>query len=209
MREHPQLTVWVSEVGRRHLVEPSRLEASARRLYGDAFDDLFGPLEPVPAERIAIAQGDVLGWEASPAPGHASHHVLYQRGGVLLAGDAVGVRRAHGEPVLPFCPPPDIDIEAWHATIDQIEARAPAALALTHFGVIEDVKAHLRIFRSELDRWTELVVDGADEQQFVAATSPVGPGSEVYDEVSPLRLSWLGLRRYVATRSDAGEPRVA
>src|ERR1043166_2667443 len=81
VRQHPGLTVWVSESGHPHLVDPSRLERSARRLYGDMFDPLWGELLPVPEENTRIATGDVLGWEAFPTPGHASHHVSYDRDG--------------------------------------------------------------------------------------------------------------------------------
>src|SRR5262249_26469918 len=80
-RRHPGLTVWVSEIGRPHLVDPSRLERSARRLYGDLFDPLWGELLPVPEASTRIASGDVLGWEAFPTQGHASHHVSYFRDG--------------------------------------------------------------------------------------------------------------------------------
>ncbi len=144
VREHPQLTVWVSEVGAPHLAEPSRLEASARRLYGESFDTLWGELAPVPNENIRIASGDVLGWESFPTPGHASHHVCYLRDGTLFAGDACGVRVQPSEYVLPVAPPPDIDVEAWHASIDEIERRDPDRLAPTHFGVATDVAQHLR-----------------------------------------------------------------
>ena len=92
VRGNPSLTVWVSDVGAPHLVDPSRLERSARRLYGDLFDPLWGELAPVPEANVRIATGDVLGWEAFPTVGHASHHVSYLRDGTLLAGDACGVR---------------------------------------------------------------------------------------------------------------------
>ena len=101
VREHPGLTVWVSEVGAPHLVDPSRLERSARRLYGDAFDTLWGELAPVPEANIRLADGDVLGWEAFPTPGHASHHVCYLRDGTLLAGDAAGFACSRRDYVLP------------------------------------------------------------------------------------------------------------
>src|SRR5437867_2727045 len=87
VREHPGLTVWVSEIGAPHLIEPSRLERSARRLYGELFDPLWGELVPVPEQNVRIAAGDVLGWESFPTRGHANHHVSYLRHGTLLAGD--------------------------------------------------------------------------------------------------------------------------
>ena len=88
VHENPKLTVWVSPIGAPHLVDPSRLEASARRLFGATFDTLWGPLTPVPEHNVRLAEGDVLGWEAFPTPGHASHHVSYFRDGTLLAGRA-------------------------------------------------------------------------------------------------------------------------
>jgi glyoxylase-like metal-dependent hydrolase (beta-lactamase superfamily II) len=202
VREHPALTVWVSELGARHLVDPSRLEASARRLYGAAFDQLWGELAPVPAERIRIAAGHVLGWEAFPAPGHASHHVCYFRDGVLLAGDACGVRPQPSSFVLPVAPPPDIDVEAWHRTIDEIERREPRELALIHFGVATDAADHLHRLRAELDAWAAFVGEGADEQEFIAfARERIGEDADHYDTVASFAQSWQGLRRYWEKRA--------
>jgi len=201
VREHPGLTVWVSPVGAPHLVDPSRLEASARRLYGDAFDPLWGELAAVPEANIRLAEGNVLGWNAFPAPGHASHHVCYLRDGTLLAGDACGVRLQPAEHVLPVAPPPDVDVEAWHATIDEIRRRAPHRLALTHFGVATDVSEHLERLGAELDRWAGIVRDGAELETFLAeARVPAGPDAEVYDAIAPYDQSWQGLSRYWAKR---------
>src|SRR3954447_14889046 len=118
VREHPRLRVHVSAVGAPHLVDPSRLEASARRLYGDAFDELWGELAPVPEANVDIVGEQVLGLDCFPTPGHASHHVCYGApDGTVYAGDTVGVRIYPGGAVLPVCPPPDIDVEAWDSTI--------------------------------------------------------------------------------------------
>ena len=204
VREHPELTVWVSEIGAPHLVDPSRLEASARRLYGESFDSLWGELAPVPKANIRIASGDVLGWDAFPTPGHASHHVCYLRDGTLFAGDACGVRVQPSEYVLPVAPPPDIDVEAWHASIDEIERRDPDRLAPTHFGVATDVGQHLDRLRSELDRWAGLVGGGAGLEQFVAEARPAaGPEATLYDAIAPYDQSWQGLRRYWSKREAA------
>jgi glyoxylase-like metal-dependent hydrolase (beta-lactamase superfamily II) len=203
VREHPALCVWVSEVGAPHLVDPSRLEASARRLYGEDFDRMWGGLTPVPGANIEIAAGDVLGWEAFPTPGHASHHVCYLRDGTLLAGDAAGVRLQPSSYVLPVAPPPDVDVEAWHATIAEIARRAPRRLALIHFGVATDVERHLQRLGRELDRWAELVRGGLDVDDFVAGAR-AGPGEEadLYGAVAPYEQSWVGLRRYWVKRGE-------
>ena len=201
VRDHPGLTVWVSEVGAPHVVAPSRLERSARRLYGDVFDPLWGELLPVPEENVRIAQGDVLGWECFATRGHANHHVSYLRDGTLLAGDAAGVRMPDASYVLPVSPPPDIDVETWHATVAEIRARDVQRLALIHFGVHEDVGSHLDRLESELDRWAERVRDGMSQEAFVdAALEDAGPDAETYDRIAPFWQSWQGLRRYWETR---------
>ena len=142
-REHPGLQVWVSEVGAPHLLDPSRLERSARRLYGDAFDELWGELAPVPEENLHVADERAAGLEVFASPGHASHHVCYFDGTTLYAGDAAGVRILPSRSVLPPTPPPDLDVEAWYRTLEQIERRAPERLALIHFGFADDVGRHL------------------------------------------------------------------
>jgi glyoxylase-like metal-dependent hydrolase (beta-lactamase superfamily II) len=201
VRRHPELTVWVSPVGRPHLIDPSRLERSARRLYGEMFDPLWGELAPVPEENVRVADGDVLGWEAFPTPGHASHHVSYLRDGTLLAGDAAGVRMPGASYVLPVCPPPDITVEGWHETIAEIRRREPARLALIHFGVHEDVTAHLDRLEWELDRWAERVRDGMTEGDFVAAgRADAGDDADLYERVAPLWQSYLGMKRYWDSR---------
>jgi glyoxylase-like metal-dependent hydrolase (beta-lactamase superfamily II) len=204
VRRHPGLTVWVSGIGQPHLVDPSRLERSARRLYGDMFDELWGGLLPVPAENVRIAEGDVLGWKAFPTPGHASHHVSYLRDGTLLAGDAAGVRMPGASYVLPVSPPPDLDVEGWHETAAEIRRRAPDRLALIHFGVHEDVGPHLDRLERELDRWTERVGGGMEQQEFVeAARADAGEDAPLYDRVAPFWQSWSGLRRYWDVRRAA------
>jgi glyoxylase-like metal-dependent hydrolase (beta-lactamase superfamily II) len=197
VRRHPGLTVWVSPIGHPHLLDPSRLERSARRLYGDLFDPLWGELAPVPAENARIAEGDVLGWDAFPTQGHASHHVSYDRDGTILAGDAAGVRMPGASYVLPVSPPPDVDVEAWHATADAIRARQPERLALIHFGVHEDITAHLDRLELELDRWAERVCGGMEQEAFVdAARADAGEDAPLYDRVAPFWQSWHGMKRY-------------
>ncbi|HEX7627283.1 MAG TPA: MBL fold metallo-hydrolase [Gaiellaceae bacterium] len=197
VRRHPHLKVWVSAIGAPHLVDPSRLERSARRLYGDLFDKLWGELAPVPEVNVNIAEGDVLGWESFPTQGHASHHISYFSDGTVLAGDAAGVRMPGASYIVPVSPPPDIDVEVWHATIDAIRSRKPERLALIHFGVHEDVDSHLDRLDAELDRWAARVRDGMDQDEFVAAAqADSAADADLYDRVAPFWQSWHGLKRY-------------
>jgi glyoxylase-like metal-dependent hydrolase (beta-lactamase superfamily II) len=197
VRKHPKLTVWVSAIGAPHLVDPSRLERSARQLYGSLFDPLWGELAAVPEANVRVAAGDVLGWESFPTRGHASHHISFFRDGTLLAGDAAGVRMPGSRYVLPVSPPPDIEVETWHETVNAIRARKPERLALIHFGLHEDVDSHLDRLDAELDRWAARVRDGMDQEAFVAAAhADAGAEADVYDRVAPFWQSWHGLRRY-------------
>ncbi|MDX6369689.1 MAG: hypothetical protein QOG93_1191 [Gaiellaceae bacterium] len=201
VREHPALQVHVSGVGAPHLVDPSRLEASARRLYGDTFDSLWGELAPVPEANIRIAGSKVVGLECFPAPGHASHHVCYlDSAGTLYAGDAAGVRIQPDRAVLPPTPPPDFDVEAWYRTIDEIERRQPQRLALIHFGIAEEPTPHLAALRDRLAEWVQRVEDGASEEAFSASVrvdvGETGSDVEIYERAMPFWQSYAGLVRY-------------
>ena len=203
VREHPELQVHVSEIGAPHLVDPARLERSARRLYGESFDALWGELAPVPQENVHPTGPRVLGLECFPAPGHASHHVCYFDGETVYAGDAAGVRIQPHRSVLPPTPPPETDVEGWYRTLEQIERRAPQRLALVHFGVADDVSRHLAELRRRLDEWAGRVEAGASEEEFVAAAQADLPDEEAedYNRAMPFWQSYAGLRRYWDARA--------
>ncbi|MCZ7590013.1 MAG: MBL fold metallo-hydrolase [Gaiella sp.] len=209
VREHPELTVHVSAIGAPHLVDPTRLEASARRLYGDSFDELWGEVVAVPAENVRVVGERVLGLACFPTPGHASHQVSYQHeDGTLYNGDAAGARIAPGRFVVPPTPPPEIDVEAWERTIDEIERRSPLRLALVHFGVFDDVERHLDALRATLRSWADRVGHGMDEPTFVAAAradvAASDPGeADAYDRAAPYWHCYLGLERYWRKRLEA------
>jgi glyoxylase-like metal-dependent hydrolase (beta-lactamase superfamily II) len=147
----------------------------------------------------------VLGLESFPSPGHASHHVCYlARDGTLYAGDAAGVRIVPDAHVLPPTPPPDIDVEGWHATVAELRRCSPERLALIHFGVFDDIGRHLGELEARLDAWTGLVEDGVTERDFVdAALAELGEAGEGYAQAMPLEQSYAGLRRYVDKRAAA------
>jgi glyoxylase-like metal-dependent hydrolase (beta-lactamase superfamily II) len=207
VREHPALRVHVSAIGAPHLVDPSRLEASARRLYGDVFDTLWGELAPVPEASVAVVGDSVLGLECFPSPGHASHHVCYLHGdGTLYAGDAVGVRIQPGRHVLPVSPPPDVDVEGWFHTFEEIERRQPERLALTHFGVADSPSEHLGIVREQLAKWAERGRQ-LDEADWVEAAhgdleAAVGNEADLWERAAPLWQSYAGMKRYWDKKLD-------
>jgi glyoxylase-like metal-dependent hydrolase (beta-lactamase superfamily II) len=207
VREHPELLVHVSEIGAPHLADPSRLETSARRLYGDTFDRLWGELAPVPQENIRIVEARVLGLDCFPTQGHASHHVSYlDAAGTLYSGDAAGVRILPERTVLPPTPPPDFDLDVWLETIDEIERRRPERLALIHFGVATEPGAHLDELRRRLVEWVRLVQSGVTQEQFSESVrnevTSTADNVELYERAMPFWQSYAGLERY--TRTHAG-----
>jgi glyoxylase-like metal-dependent hydrolase (beta-lactamase superfamily II) len=207
VHEHPRLQVHVSELGAQHLIDPSRLERSARRLYGADFDALWGEIVPVPRGNVHAVGSEVLGLECFPSPGHASHHVCYLDGdGTLYAGDAAGVRIQPSRVVLPPTPPPEADVVAWSTSLDEIERRDPARLALIHFGVAEDPGRHLAELRARLEQWSRWVREGAEEGAFVAAAeqelAESGEPAGLYEQAMPFWQSYAGLKRYWEKRRE-------
>jgi glyoxylase-like metal-dependent hydrolase (beta-lactamase superfamily II) len=208
VREHPTLTVHVSEIGAPHLIDPSRLEVSARRLYGDSFDALWGELAPVAEANVKVVGDRVLGLECFPTRGHASHHVSYLHSdGTLYAGDAAGVRLQPDPVVVPPTPPPEFDLEAWSNTLDEIERRSPARLALIHFGVADDVARHVAELRERLDTWVERVGAGLDEDEFSRAIrqdlTEGGADADAYERAMPFWQSYAGLKRFWEQRRQS------
>ena len=209
VREHPDLQIHVSEIGAPHLLDPSRLERSARRLWGESFDALWGEIEPVLADNIREVGDRVVGLECFPTPGHASHHVSYlDADGTLYVGDATGVRIQPARHIMPQAPPPDVNLEAWSRTLDEIEIRAPEQLALIHFGVAEDPGDHLTRMRDELALWSERVAGGMTEEEFVGVgraelEAEALASIDAYDKAAPLWQSYLGLKRYWDKRREA------
>ena len=160
VREWPDVEVWVHERGARHLVDPARLVASAKRLYGEDFDRLWGEVVPIPERSLRVLRGgeSIDGWDVAYTPGHASHHVSYRHrdSAWVFPGDTCGVRMPDGDLLLAPTPPPDIDLDAWRTSLDTIEAWEPATLAITHFGDYGDVAAHIARLRAALTEWGDL-----------------------------------------------------
>jgi glyoxylase-like metal-dependent hydrolase (beta-lactamase superfamily II) len=204
VRRHPELQVHVSSVGAPHLVDPARLETSARRLYGDTFDVLWGELAPVPEQNVHVVGERVLGLEAFPSPGHASHHVSYiASDGTLYAGDAAGVRIQPYRTVLPPTPPPEFDLDGWLHTLDEIERRRPERLALIHFGVADDPERHLQELRERLRDWVRRTEGVATEEEFSESVrAEIDSGLGEYERAMPFWQSYAGLKRYVEKRAS-------
>lgn len=168
----PNAQVAVHEAGARHLADPSRLMASAERVFGDVLDDLFGRLRPTDAERITVLSGDDaidLGGgrrlESFDSPGHARHHVglLDTVSGDLYTGDAAGVWTPETGDLRPATPPPEFDLDAALGSLDRMRERTPTRLLFSHFGPVTDVGPTLDRSVEELRLWVELVRDARAE----------------------------------------------
>ncbi|MGI8644349.1 MAG: MBL fold metallo-hydrolase [Thermomicrobiales bacterium] len=164
LREAPGARVYVHPVGAPHLIDPARLVASAGRIYGDHMEALWGEVAPVPADQVsALAEGETLSiagrvMTALFTPGHASHHVVYwdASSGTAFTGDVGGVRIPGSEYVCAPMPPPELDPTAWDESIQRLRGLAARRLCLTHFGVFDDVEAHLDRLETSLQHFLEL-----------------------------------------------------
>ena len=158
----PELEVWVHRRGAGHLADPERLEASARRVFGETFDERFGSLTPIPERNLRPLDGgeSVYGYDVLDTPGHASHHVAYldDATGRAFVGDVAATRLFDGGPVLPATPPPDIDIEVWLDSLRLLIARAPTWLGLPHFGSVPDAAEHFDAATESVRRHAELAI---------------------------------------------------
>ena len=212
-RRFPDLQVFVHERGARHMVSPERLIASARRLYGDDMDRLWGAFEPVPADRLQVLQGGerlVFGdrrFEVAYTPGHASHHVSYLCDGTAFTGDVGGARVWPDAPAIPPTPPPDIDLEAWHSSLELIAGWRPEQIAMTHFGASEDVSGQLEQVSERLDRWAALArdLDEAEWIQTIRQELRERTSTEAFDafmQAVPSNQAYAGLRRYWDKRAE-------
>jgi glyoxylase-like metal-dependent hydrolase (beta-lactamase superfamily II) len=217
VRQHPHIKVFVHERGATHLTEPQKLIDSARRLYGDRMDRLWGEIAPVPRDRIVVLTGGERieaggrSFEVAYTPGHAAHHVSYfdASSGLAFVGDTAGVC-IDGGYVLPPTPPPDIDVEAWRTSAARIEAWSPDTLFLTHFGPVANPRPHLQALLQNLEemaRWVRgtLTDPGTDEERSRTFAERLRNDMRrylteaqmaAYPVAAPFEMLWLGLARY-------------
>lgn len=161
---YPAAEIVVHERGAPHLADPTRLMASARQVYGNALDRLFGTLAPVPGDRIR-ALGDVgfvdLGGgrrlDSHYSPGHAKHHIglLDSLSGDLYVGDAAGVYIPETGDLRPATPPPDFDLETALSSLRTFVALGPARLLFSHYGPVDSVAPTLERSAEEIRIWVE------------------------------------------------------
>lgn len=152
--------IYVHAVGAPHLIDSDRLESSARRIFGERFESLWGAVEPCDASLVhATRDGDIveaagMRLQAIDTPGHALHHhawhLLDGDAGDLFTGDAA-VMRVPGTSWLTIpMPPPEFDLPAWSRTLDLLESGPWTRFRLTHGGTVEDIPGHLNQVRQSM-----------------------------------------------------------
>jgi glyoxylase-like metal-dependent hydrolase (beta-lactamase superfamily II) len=224
LRRLPEARLYVHPVGAPHMIDPSKLLASATRIYGDRMDLLWGAFEPCPADRVILLEDGAelrcgaRTLRALHTPGHASHHIAFHdpERGTLFTGDVAGVRLQGSSYVRPPTPPPDIDVEAWRDSVDRIRATRPRALDLTHFGRFADPARHLDELLIRLDAWVKWTADqlaaGVDpvkmmpELALIADAELIAEGIadsslvEAYELATPTPMTVNGIVRYLTRR---------
>lgn len=215
--------IYVHPLGARHLLQPDRLMESARRIYGDEMDRLWGEMHALPAERLkTVAHGEsiAVGAEVLTAwhtPGHAVHHIVWQWGDSAFTGDVAGVKIGQGI-LAPPCPPPDIQIEDWRASIALLRSLSLKTLYLTHYGAVRDIATHLDTLEANLLSWAQWMLPHFEKktpqeeiiplfQQFVKKELIAAGLDEVgirqYEAANPSWMSVAGLLRYWAKKRES------
>ena len=210
--------IYVHPKGAPHLVDPSRLVASATRIYGDKMDRLWGTVGAIPEDRvIAVDDGAVLRFGSRQfrvlyTPGHAQHHNSYwlETERTLFTGDVAGVLIHHGPPIPPF-PPPDIHLESWKESLDKIRALKPISLHVTHFGRVDDPIRSLDALEKRLFGWADWMkqrlLEGKSEMEIIpefqkfTQSELLSDGAKQedlspYEHADPASMSVSGLIRY-------------
>lgn len=218
VEQAPHAQVYVHRRGAPHLTAPERLIRSAKRIYGDMMEELWGEIRAVPEDNVhALTGGEKLNLggrtlRVAYTPGHAVHHVSYFDAATETAfiGDVGGLRIAGADYVLPVAPPPDVELERWHESIDRIRDWEPERIFVTHFGAFDDVERHLRDMEMRLDAFAEtvradLTTDEdpsvlanrfhADQVEAMKAATPE-PLQLPYEHFGRPKESWHGLARY-------------
>jgi len=223
----PKATFYAHEVGVPHLVDPSRLIASARRAWGAAADPLWGTILPVPAPRVVALRGGerfpVRGGELSvlATPGHARHHLAFFDSAIrgIFTGDGAGVRLEHSNHLRPAVPPPDLDLEQLFSSLDVMRRTDPRMVLFSHFGPSPDGAADLARYRTLVEQWRDVALAAARERpdpafvadrlrRFDEATRTGSLPDERESLVSGYELAAQGFLRYFETRGLlAREPR--
>jgi glyoxylase-like metal-dependent hydrolase (beta-lactamase superfamily II) len=218
----PKAKIFVHPAGARHLVDPSRLIASAQMVYGPLLDELYGRMTPSPSERVlAVEEGQVIevtkGTELRVmlTPGHAKHHISlwHEQSGTMFCGDAVGVKLPEVGILWPATPPPDFDLHLASVSLKRMASMKPSHLAFAHYGRFPRAVEILKEADELLHAWCNVAEKAAEEhldiEEELAKT--FAPSLEDTDREAKERLLTLsgihanatGIARWLSKREQA------
>lgn len=162
LAEKSQSNVYVHPFGEKHLIDPTKLYNSAKKIYKEKMDMLWGDLKPIPKEQVIAVEDKTqvvcgtLTFQAHFTPGHARHHIAWQLEKDLFAGDVAGIITADGI-AAPPCPPPDINPDDWLEAIKTIKNLSIDTLHLVHFGQVKNIEQHLFHLSRRLLLWVKYI----------------------------------------------------
>ena len=209
-------TIYLHPFGSAHMEDPTKLYNSAKQIYGDEMERLWGAMEKIPASQLRsvdhgeqVIIGDTV-FKAWHTPGHAKHHIAWQMGDTIFTGDVAGVKIKNG-PVVPPCPPPDINLEDWNQSLDILLEKRAQILYLTHYGKVTEIGDHVYTLRNILNDWANWIKDKWESGQPADAITPQFSaytanqlreqgvdelGIKQYEAANPSWMSVAGLIRY-------------
>lgn len=223
----PKATVVVSELGARHLADPSKLNASSRRVYGELMDEVYGACTPIEAERVrgvtdreTLDIGDGRRLELLYTPGHAKHHIaaLDSASGALFVGDSVGVKLPGMTAIRPATPPPDFDLVLARRSLDRYRSIDPTRVYLAHYGPVDPPMDALEEALDRLGMWADTAEAAYEEHreldhveetlarrfaEELAATPEQDPeAAKRLQLLSGFRSNAMGFMRYFEQRAE-------
>jgi glyoxylase-like metal-dependent hydrolase (beta-lactamase superfamily II) len=215
--------IYVHPFGAPHMEDPSKLYNSAKQIYLDQMERLWGAMEKIPADqlipvddaaKIVVGETEIIGWHT---PGHARHHITWQLADMLFTGDVAGVKIENG-PVVAPCPPPDINQEEWNQSIDSLLEKNAKKLFLTHYGEVTEISDHFHALRKILNDWAYWMKEKWEQGMSADEITPLftkytadqlrskgvsDHGLERYEAANPSWMSVAGLIRYWKKKSDS------
>jgi glyoxylase-like metal-dependent hydrolase (beta-lactamase superfamily II) len=216
-------TIYLHPRGKKHLHDPTRLYESARRIYQDKMEYLWGKMEGIPEAQLRTCEHEEvidingLSIKALHTPGHAVHHIAWRIGNAILTGDVAGVRIKE-ELVVPPCPPPDIHVEDWKHSLTILRKEQAEVFYLTHFGKVENIEKHLDDLETLLLDWANWMKPHAEadrsvqeiipeftayvQEQLKVAGITDAADLERYEKANPSWMSVAGLMRYWKKHGD-------
>ncbi|MBI1227619.1 MAG: MBL fold metallo-hydrolase [Bacteroidetes bacterium] len=209
--------IYVHPLGLPHLNNPEKLLTSAKRIYEDKMESLWGTLKGITENQLRAVRDNEkiiiggIGLRARHTPGHAIHHIAWEVKNIAFTGDVAGVKICENGPVMPPCPPPDINIKDWVNSMYYLRSRRYNALYLSHFGPIYEVKKHFIELEGRLLNWANWIKPFWEQSMSIPDVVPMfkdyinkqlqmigvsNADMERYELANPVEMSVAGLYRY-------------